>query len=858
MALSPGTKVGPYEVVAAAGAGGMGEVYRARDSRLDRDVAVKVLPPSFAADPERLRRFDQEARVIAALNHPNIVAIHDTGSFADSRYLVTEMLEGETLRDRLRSGALPLRKAIDYALQITRGLAAAHDKGIAHRDLKPENIFLTRDGHVKILDFGLAKLARPDGASNQAHTLSDPAYTSPGTVLGTAGYMSPEQVRGQPVDHRSDIFSFGAILYEMISGRRAFHGETPADTMSSILKDEPPELASSTRNLPPAVERIVRHCLEKTPEQRFQSARDIAFGLEELSGISTTTAAVEQIRVAKSRRKLWMAAGGVAAALVLVAAGLLVGQRLARTEPPTYQQITFRLGSVGNARFTPDGSIVYSAAWDREPAQLYMARSDNPGARELGLKDAEILSVSKSGELAVRLNTVNLGGYARYGTLARVPISGGSPRAVLEFVQEVDWAPNGDDFAVVRYVPENAHWRLEYPVGKVLYDGTGWVSHPKISPDGKSMAFADHQNPGGDDEGAVALIGPDGKEKILSSGWVALQGIVWSPDGSEIWFTASKAGSDWQLHGVTPSGKLRTISTAPGGMMLEDWHDGKALVVVRQVRNSIRGLAPGEKQERELGWFGWSLLRDMTPDGKLIAFEEESQGGGPNYTVYIRATDGSPPIRLGEGVAKAISPDGKWVVSEPAKGGPLSLVPTGAGEARQLTHDKVSYGRVRWLPGDKQLLASGIEPGHGARDYLIDLASGDSRSITPEGVRGALPSPDGRSTVVVDATGKWQIWPIAGGTPQAVPSVTFKDNIVAWAPDGQSLYVRSDLGPRTEAKLERVQLAGGKREPFKTFSASGVAGLDAVGAPIFSRDGAAYAYIYGQELSQAYVVTGLK
>ena len=368
-----------------------------------------------------------------------------------------------------------------------------------------------------------------------------------------------------------------------------------------------------------------------------------------------------------------------------------------------------------------------------------------PGSRELGLKDAELLSISKGGELAVRLNTTYYGGYARFGTLARVPLSGGTPREVLDNVQDADWSADGERMAVVRYTPENNHWRLEYPIGKVLFDGINWISHPKISPDGKWVAFADHENTGGDDEGSVAVISADGngKEKKLSSGWETVEGILWSPAGDEIWFTSAKGSSAANPSAVILSGKIRTITNVPGGMWLEDIRNGTALMVTHHQQIGIRGMAPGGKQERELGWFGWSIIRDISPDGRKIVFEEEGNGGGPNYSVFVRDTDGSPPVRIGEGLGEAISPDAKWVITRPAKGGPLSLVPTGSGETKQLTHDAVSYDSVHWLPDGKRLLASGIEAAHGARDYLIDASNGNSKPITPEGVAGVHLSPDG-------------------------------------------------------------------------------------------------------------------
>ncbi len=854
----------------------MGEVYRARDSRLRREVAIKVLPAALSLDADRMRRFEQEALATAALNHPNILAVFDIGTSEGSPYVVSELLEGETLRERLRSGPVPARKALDYAMQIAHGLAAAHEKGIIHRDLKPENLFITKDGRVKILDFGLAKLTQPDLGSGSGSNAAMPTATHHGTeaglVMGTAGYMSPEQVRGLGLDPRSDIFSFGAILYEILSGKRAFHGDTAADTMSAILREEPPELSETNRNVSPALERIVQHCLEKNPEGRFHSASDIAFDLEHLSGLPGTGARAAvtgsgisgAIRKAAPRNRILLAlAGGLVAAGLIFALGWWMGKAGAHATEAEYQQITFRTGRIGNARFTPDGSMVYSAAWEGGDEQLYMSRLDDPGSRELGIKDAEILSISKGGEMAIRINTRNYGGYARGGTLARVPLSGGTPREVLENVQDADWATNSDSMAVVRYVPENGHWRLEYPAGKVLLDGINWISHPKISPDGKWIAFADHENISGDDEGSLAVIAADGngKERKLSSGWTSLQGILWSPDGDEIWFTCTKSGIGANPRAVTLSGKERTITNVPGGMWIEDMRNGMVLTVTNHERLGIRGMEPGGKEEHELGWFGWSELRDISHDGKKILFEEEGDGGGPNYTVFLRDTDGSPPARIGEGVAGAISPDGKWVITKPAKGGQLSLVPTGAGEPKVLTHDGVSYGAVRFFPDGKHLLAFGIEAGHAGRSYLIDIASGDSKPITPEGVTTGLISPDGKSLMARAADGKRGIWPLDGSGLQPIQGIDANDSIIAWAPDGETVYVvpsrRGAVAIRS-VKVFRVNIKTGKKDPWKTFGEETGAGVSSVGFPRLSSDGTAYAYVYTRILSEAYVVKGLK
>src|ERR1700690_3756784 len=403
MPLSSGTKLGPYEILTPLGAGGMGEVYRARDTRLGREVALKILPHSFASDPDRLRRFEQEARAVAALNHPNILAIHDIGEQAGAPFIVSELLEGTSLRSELENGALSARKAADYAVQIAHGLAAAHDKGIIHRDLKPENIFVTREGRVKILDFGLAKLA-PVAKDAGALTLTS-SPTEAGVGMGTAGYMAPEQVRGAAVDSRTDIFAFGAVLYEMVSGKRAFRRETPAETMTAILKEDPPEFSEMELAHPvsPGLERIVRRCLEKNPEQRFQSAKDLAFALEALTGTAFRTGAQAAIQSKDGRiEKRWIRVAVAAALGLVLGAGIAWYLRPRAAEPATFRQVSFHRGEVLEARFAPDGkTLVYRARINGGPPDTYIVREEYPEAVPAGLHGAALLSVSRQGEMAV-------------------------------------------------------------------------------------------------------------------------------------------------------------------------------------------------------------------------------------------------------------------------------------------------------------------------------------------------------------------------------------------------------------------------------------------------------------------------
>ena len=351
MSLTSETQLGPYKIVSLIGAGGMGEVYRARDTRLLRDVALKVLPESFTTDPDRLRRFEQEARAVAALNHPNIVSVYDVGDVGGVHYIVSELLEGETLRQLISPSGMAVRKATELAVQLAQGLAAAHEQGIVHRDLKPENIFITRNGRLKILDFGLAKLRRPQTITETVDGVTV-AETNAGQVLGTIGYMSPEQIRGDAADHRSDIFSFGSILYEMLYGQRAFKRNTGAETMTAILNEEPSELSGKNLPVTPALDRIVRHCMEKQPGQRFQSAHDIAFALESVSGVSSTTSPAA---AATPARKRWVGLAMVAAILLAVAGvGLAAWLRpSAALLHPKLHRITFRRGTIWNARFTP-------------------------------------------------------------------------------------------------------------------------------------------------------------------------------------------------------------------------------------------------------------------------------------------------------------------------------------------------------------------------------------------------------------------------------------------------------------------------------------------------------------------------
>ncbi len=866
MALTAGTKLGPYEIQSPLGAGGMGEVYRARDTRLDRIVAVKVLPPSFAADADRLRRFEQEARSVAALNHPNILAVHDIGTHDGTPYMVSELLEGETLRERLQGAVLSQRKAIEFAVQIAQGLAAAHDKGIVHRDLKPDNIFLTKDGRVKILDFGLAKISRTSTEDAVAQTLTSPALalTEAGQVMGTAGYMSPEQVRGIAVDHRSDIFAFGAIFFEMLSGKRAFSRDTAAETMTAILKEDPPELAEMNRNISPALDRIARHCLEKSPEQRFQSARDLAFDLESLSQHSSSSAG----RVAKPSAVQQVRRFQLPIALLLVALAAGLGYWFGHPSKPssevTYHQLTFRKGTVMSARFAPDNrTVLYSAAWSGSPPEIFSTRKDSIESRPIGLSQVDLLGISSLGEIAVSLKPTALQGFfGTLGTLGRTPLTGGTaPRQVLENVEWSDWSPDGSNLLAVRTVANDN--RIEYPVGKVVYKiaAPGWISHPRISRDGKRIAFCQHSQRS-DDRGSVTIINSDGSGNAKSYGdFASLYGLAWSPNDDEVWFTADPAITTIarRLMAVTMSGTFRLLAAAPGDLTLHDVSsDGTAVIAIDDRERKIFFSGPTDKVERELTWLDRAILVALTPDGKQVLFHEGGKGGGKLGTIFLRNTDGSAAVRLGDGYAIALSPDQKWVLaytpSEPRRSW---LIPTGAGEAIELKLTGIENIALLGFAADSRrvvLLAN--EPGHKARIYLFDPAPGKLQPLTPEGTRG-LVMPDGKFLIVVSDKPNPDIVPLDGSSPaREIKGKQPQERVLQVSDDGRVALIVNYNG--LTATVSRLHIDTGERQLVRTLEMQDPTGGFGITRVVTTPDGQYFAFNTLRQLSELYLLQGLR
>jgi len=863
MTIAAGTRLGPFEILAPLGAGGMGEVYRARDSRLGREVAVKVLSPEFAADVDRRKRFEQEARSASALNHPNIVTIHDIGTDASTVYIAMELIDGRTLREVMGAGPLPTRRLLDLAYQLADGLAKAHAAGIVHRDLKPENVMVTKDGALKILDFGLAKLLKEP--SDQVTNAPTAQATQAGIVMGTIGYMSPEQASGRPLDYRTDQFSMGSIFYEMATGRRAFQRGTTAETLTAIIREDTEPVAQVNSAVPAPFRWIVERCLQKDPEERYASTRDLARDVravrEHLSEAPSVSGETRPAAPAPTRRAVPRAVWTGVALVAALLGGMFLQKRLGRTLPPSYQQITFGSGTIRAARFAPDGqTIVYSAGWDGTPLKLFLKHPSSPDSLPLELPSANLLSISPSGEMAIAIGCRSNHPGVCAGTLAKAALTGGAPRDVADGVQEADWAPDGTTLMVVRDVGGKA--RLEFPMGKVLYETSGHISYARLSPKADRIAFLDHAFPL-DDAGTVAVLDLAGKKTTLTSKWASEGGLAWSPSGDEIWFTATEAGANRSLYAVTPAGKLRVVARVPGGLKLHDVaRSGRVLLTRESPRVGVLAMLEGDTRERDMSFLDYSFAADLTPDARILLFDEEGEAGGANYTVFVRKSDRSPVVRLGEGNAMAISPDGKWALSMlPVPSSPFILLPTGTGEHRQLAPGGVSPEQAAtWLPDSRSIVFAGTEPGHKVRLYVQSIEAGNPRAISPEGIVAALPgfavTPDGKHVAAIGEDRKAALFPIDGGSPRAISGIEEGEYPLRFSPDGRLVYVwkRGDI----PARVTRVDMENGRREPWKDLIPADPSGVERISNVLVTPDGRGYAYCFTRLLSDLFVVEGLK
>jgi eukaryotic-like serine/threonine-protein kinase len=868
-ALPTGSLLGPYRIDSLLGAGGMGEVYKARDTRLNRTVAIKVLPAVFVHDAELRLRFEREAQAIAALHHPHICVLHDIGNQDGVEFLVMEHLEGETIDRRLKSGPMPLDRALDHAIEIADALDSAHRAGIVHRDLKPGNIMLTRDG-AKLLDFGLAKFGVGAAAMAQATGLptTPRTLTAEGTIVGTFQYITPEQLEGKEADRRSDLFAFGALLYEMVTGRRAFIGESRSNLIAAILRDQPPPLLATLPVAPPALDLVVRGCLAKDPDERLQSAHDVAMQLRWIRD-GALQGAISTVSVATApdvrRRRLLMLGTLVLVAAGAAALGAGAAYRQAQraftsAPPPSFKQLTFRRGSIGNAQFTADGqTIVYSAAWDDRPMQILSTRVDSTESLALPLPPGNLAAVSKSGELAILID-VNAG----MGTLARVPLGGGGVRQVLDRVIAADWTRDGTELAVIRRDAEPpARQHLEFPIGKIVREGLIDASSLRVSPDDKLVAFIER---GGDGAGWVSVVDRAGVFKHLSQKWPGIaDGLTWTASGDEVWFNASEVGLNFALHAVTRDGRERIVE--PTGLMhISDVsRDGRTLITHDLIRAGMVGLAPGETRERDLSWLDFSRPSDLSIDGRMVAFTESGAGAGTKAVAFVRGTDGSPAIRIGESGAMALSPDSQWLAHLEASRKAIELLPIGPGTARRLDPGSLEaiLPVAAWTADGKSLVFAAYEPGRRRRLFVQPVdGSGPARPITPEGVTRAgqsmIVSPDGVEVLGTGPGGSTMRYRLDGtGTPTPLTGLTANDTALRWHANGKEIWL---LNAATKPPvIERLEIASGRRQRWREILVSDPAGL----APDWNRvlvtpDGRGYVYGYQRQLSDLFVVQGLK
>jgi hypothetical protein len=860
VALRPGTALGPYEILGLIGSGGMAEVYRARDRRLQRDVAIKIIAPQHLQNPDALKRFQHEVHLLAGLAHPNIVAVFDVGNEDGTFFVVSELLEGATLRQRLDSGPLPIRQAIELAVQVCQGLTAAHAQGIVHRDLKPENLLVAKDGrHLKILDFGVAKLTGLDGPGPGPSPGASAALTAPGVLVGTYGYLSPELARSHPVDARSDLFALGAVLYEMVTGQRAFFASTNADTLAALLTREPPEMLAPAGPVPAPLEHVVRRCLQKDRDERFQSAHDLAFALEALLASPTTAAGRVGVLAGSSkpsRRRVALQWGlALAGVLAAAATGYWVERVTSERPAPTFKQLTFRQGWINFSRFAPDGrTVVYTAAWDGEAPEIFTARTDTRESRSTGLRHAAILSVSSTGQMAILLDPTKGVGLFSKGTLATVSVGGSAPREVLESVFEADWTPDGRELCVLR--AGDVDQRIELPAGTLLYKSNRGLRLLRVSPDGRRVAFVEGS------EAHLSIVAVDiatRQASVVASDLPAnLFGLAWAAKGREIWFSAGSTTAQRDVLAVNLAGQRRLVyRSLATASLLDVSPDGRALLHRGSDRWGTRAKAPEAPEERDYSIFDASVPASISADGKTLLQDEFSEGAGGG-AVFVRPMGGGPAVRISDGLGWDVSPDGRSALVKRGDPPRLFAVPTGPGLVRTLDLGSVVPAWGKWVPPDAvRAVVAGREGDHPLRLWLVDGAT-PPRPIGPEAASTNFAvAPDGQMVAARIVPGVITFLPIAGGVGRAIRQVPDDLAVGSFSGDGRSLFL-VNLGVSLPCEVHRLDLRSEKVEPWMKVSPSDSSGVSQCRWMNLASDGRTYAYGYFKASGDLFLAEGLK
>ena len=846
----------------------MGVVYKAEDTKLGRPVALKFLPSHLLGDTEVRKRFEREAKASAALSHANVCTVHEIDEADGQTFIAMEFIEGESLDKRIEKGPLKLDEALDIAQQIAQGLDAAHEKGVVHRDIKPQNVMVDSKGHVTIMDFGLAQLT-------QASLLTRPDQT-----MGTTFYMSPEQTEGSGTDRRTDIWSLGVVLYEMVTGQRPFKGDYDKAVMYSILNEAPEPPTALRTGVPMELEVLIDKCLAKNVAERYQSTGELLVDLSThrkridsdqppILQPAAPEAADSPSPSVRPRRTTPLVLAAFAA-LILLAAAFVAGTNFGGEAPtfPTYTRLTFRPGMVTSARFAHDGdTIVYSAAWEGGRRELFTTRAGSSESRSLNIQDVDILAISKTGEMALALRpsgslatSFGSSNQSQPAILLQASLAGGASREVLTDVLFADFAPDGQ-LGVARLVDRRV--RAELPAGNVLYETADRISSFRISQKDGRIAFAERPF-GFAGEWQIATVNRDGAKMVLNtvaSGQDNLN-LVWAADGDEVWYEEGWHAAD-TIRALSPSGAVEIVHRSPSTLRLFDVsEDGRALVSRVNLRVTTNCLAPGQNAERDLSWFDASEVDDMTSDGETILTTEFGEGGGlGRWSVFLRKTNGEPAVRLGDGQGLALSSDGNTVLTMTLGTPPeVVLLPTGAGEPVRIRNDGITnYEAMDWMPDGREFVFAGSASGQGVRCYIQGVDGSEPRPLTPEGYRFWL------GTKTVSPNGEWlaaetdgppSLFRIAGGEEREIPGVDPRDDFAAWSADGRSIFVRTHS--EVPLSIYRVDLATGQRSLWKIVAPPDLVGVFEIWSTQISADEQSYCYSYGRHISDLFLVEGLR